>query len=76
MIKEERKKLIRNYYITSYPLIFDQRTFFSIIKLVPQRKREVYLFYYNAILKNRVLFKSTHSSIEIGVIVVKKRMPF
>ena len=50
--------------------------FFSTIKLVFQGKRELYLFYYNAISKGPVLFKSTQSSIEIDVIVVEKHISF
>ena len=38
--------------------------------------REFNLFYYNAIFKDRVLFRKTQSSIEIDVIVVKKHMSF
>ena len=44
--------------------------------LVFQEKREFHLFYYNAIFKDRMLFKWTQSSIEIDVIVVKKHMSF
>ena len=36
---------------------FGQRTFFAIIKPVFRGKHELYLFLYNAILKDRVLFK-------------------
>ena len=46
-------------------IIFGQRTFFSIIKLVFRAEREFCLFYYDAIL-----------SIEIEVIIVKKLMFF
>ena len=46
--------------------------FISIIKLFFRRKLEFYLFCYNAVSKDHVLFKQTQSSIEIGVIVVKK----
>ena len=42
------------------------------MKLVLQGKREFCLFCYNAILKDRVLFKKTQSSIETDVTVVKK----
>ena len=42
------------------------------MKLVFQEKSESYLFCYNAILKDRILFKQTYPSIEIDVIVVKK----
>ena len=38
-------------------ITFSQRTFFSIIKLVFLGKRELDLFYYNTIFKDRVLFK-------------------
>ena len=37
-------------------------------------KRELYLFFYDNIFKDRVLFKKTQSSLEIGVIVVKKHV--
>ena len=54
-------------------MIFAQRIFFSIIKLVFREKHEFYLLYYNATIhKDRVLLKLTRSSIEINVIVVKK----
>ena len=52
-------------------MIFGQRTFFFIKKLVFREKREFNLFYFNCIFKDRVLFKLTRSSIEIDVIVVK-----
>ena len=47
-----------------------------IIKLVLWGKCEFNLFYYNAIFKDRVLFRKTQSSIEIDVIVVKKTYVF
>ena len=50
--KKKLKKLL-----TSYAIIFGQRTLFSIIKFVFWGKREFYLIYYNAIFKVRVLFK-------------------
>ena len=54
-------------------MIFAQRIFLSIIKLVFREKHEFYLLYYNATIhKDRVLLKLTRSSIEINVIVVKK----
>ena len=53
-------------------MIFGQRTFFSIIKPVIREKREFHLVYYNAVFKDRVLFRQTQPSIEIDVIVVKK----
>ena len=43
--------------LTSYAIIFDQRTFFPIIKLVLRGKHEFYLSYYNTILKDHVLCK-------------------
>ena len=55
--KGERKKFLKNDSLTSYEIIFDQKTFFSIIKLVFLGKHECYLFYYNVIFKDRVLFK-------------------
>ena len=55
-------------------IIFDQRPFFSTIKLAFRGKPEFYLFYYNAIFKDRVLFKQTQSSIEIDIIVAKKHV--
>ena len=42
------------------------------MKLVFWGKREFNLFYFNAIFKGRVLLKTTPSSIETDVIVVKK----
>ena len=50
-------------------IVFGQRTFFSIIKLVFRGKREFYSFYYNAVLKDCALFKQTQSSIEIDVML-------
>ena len=35
-------KFLKNCQVTSYAVIFGQRTFFSIIKLVFQEKREFY----------------------------------
>ena len=55
-IKENVRKF-KKLLITSYAIIFGQRTFISIIKLVFRGKRELYLFYDTAILKDRVLFK-------------------
>ena len=54
--------------------MFGQRTFFSTVKLVLQGKREIYVFYQNANLKDCVLFKQTLLSIEIDVVVVKKHV--
>ena len=51
-----------------------QRIFFSIIKLAFWEKREFRLFYYKATFKDSVLFELTQSSIEIGLIVVKKHV--
>ena len=48
--KGERKKFLKNHNICS-------ETSFFIIKLVSRGKREFYLFYYNPILNDRVLFK-------------------
>ena len=55
--KGERKKFLKNCQFTSYAIIFGQKTFFSIIKLVFRGKSGFYLFCYNAIFKDRVLFK-------------------
>ena len=46
-------KFLRNCYLTSYVIIFGQITFFSIIKLDFPGRHGFYLFYYNAILKDR-----------------------
>ena len=40
-------------------IIFGRITFLSIIKLIFQGKREFYLFYYNTIFKDHILFKQT-----------------
>ena len=53
-----------------------ERAFFPIIKLVSPGKREFYLFYYNAIFKDSMLFKQTQSSTEIDFMVVKKTCLF
>ena len=37
--------------------MFGQRTSFPMIKPIFQEKREFYLFFYNAIFKDRLLFK-------------------
>ena len=70
-LKAESRKFLKNCKLTSYAIIFYQRIIFPIIKVVFREKRESYLFYYNAIFKDSVLFKCTQSSIEIDVIVVK-----
>ena len=49
-----------------------QRVFFTIIKIALRVKGEFYLFSYNAIVKDRVLFKQTRSSIEIFLNFVEK----
>ena len=41
-------------------IIFGQMTFLSIMKLVFQGKREFNLFYYNAILKDRIVDSVEH----------------
>ena len=56
-LKGERKTFLKNCELTSYAIIFGQITFFSIIKLVFRGKRGFYLFHYNAVFKDRVLFK-------------------
>ena len=55
-------------------IIFSQRTFFSIVKLVFRGNCKFYLFYYSVIFKDRVLFKQSQLSIETDVIVVKKHV--
>ena len=55
--------------------MFGQRTFFSVNKLVFRGKRGFSLLCCSAILKDRVLFKQTQSTIEIDVNVVKKHIP-
>ena len=55
-------------------IIFGQRTFFSIIKLVLRQKYKFYLFYYNVIFKDHILVKQTQPIIEIDIIVVKKHV--
>ena len=56
-LKGERNKFLKNCQVTSYTIIFGKRTFFSIIKLAFWEKLEFYLFYCNAIFKDRVLIK-------------------
>ena len=73
--KGESKKFLKNCQLTSYAIIFDQTTFFPMIKLVFRGKREFYLLL-KRILKDRVLLKRTQSSIEIDVIAVKKHISF
>ena len=51
----ERKKFKKA--VNWLTIIFGQRTFFPIIKLVFREKREFYLFFDDAIFKDRVLFK-------------------
>ena len=41
--KGESKKFLKNCQLTSYAIIFDQTTFFPMIKLVFRGKREFYL---------------------------------
>ena len=55
--KGVRQKFLKNCYLPSYAIIFGQRTFVSFIKLDFWEKREFYLFYYSAFLKDHVLFK-------------------
>ena len=44
--------------------------------LLSKKKRGFYLFYYNVIFKDCVLFKYNKSSVGIDVIVVKKHVSF
>ena len=41
-LKGERMKFLKNCQVTSYAMKLGQKTFFSIIKLVFQEKREFY----------------------------------
>ena len=56
-------------------VIFVLKTFFSIIKLVFPEKQS-YLFYYNYVFKDKILFKYTQLNIEVDTIVVKKHISF
>ena len=56
--KLKRNASITNCQLTSNSIVFGQRTFFSIIKLVFREKHQYYLFYYNLIFKCCVLFIS------------------
>ena len=71
---KENIRYFKKLLLTSYPIIFDRRTFFSIIKIVFPGKREFYLSQYNAISKDHVLFNQTQSGIEIDITVVKKNV--
>ena len=71
-LKENERKIFKNCQLSSYAIIFGHRTFFLIIKLIFRGKSEFYLFCYNAILKDCVLFYWTQLSIKIDVTVVKK----
>ena len=72
MINREPKKLKK---LTSYVIIFGLKTFFSIIKHVFPEKQS-YLFYYNYVFKDKILFKYTQLNIEVDTIVVKKHISF
>ena len=81
-LKENVRNFLKNCYLTSYFLcdniwsdnfLFYQKNCF--LELIFWEKREFYLFYFNSIFKDRVVFKETQSSIAIDVIVVKKH-PF
>ena len=74
--KGEGKKFLKSWLLSSYAAVFCQKTFFSIVKLILREKDVFYLFYYNVIFKDRILFKYTRSSIEVDVIVDKKYMSF
>ena len=56
-------------------IMFGLKTFFSIIKLVFPEKQS-YLFYYNYVFKDKILFKYTQLNIEVDTIVVKKHISF
>ena len=56
-------------------IIFVLKTFFSIIKLVFPEKQS-YLFYYNYVFKDKILFIYTQLNIEVDTIVVKKHISF
>ena len=57
LLKAEHKKVSKICQLTFYAIMFGQGTFFFIKKLFSRGKREFYLLYYNAIFKDRVLFK-------------------
>ena len=68
------KENVRNFYKTVELLLirlYLVRELFFLSENLFWGKREFYLFYYNAILEDCVLFKKTQSIIEIDVIVVK-----
>ena len=56
-LKKNRPVVLIMTQLTSYTILFGQKTFFSIIKVVFLGKREFYLFFYNAIFKDRLLIK-------------------
>ena len=56
-------------------IMFGLKTFFSIIKLVFPEKQS-YLFYYNYVFKDKILFIYTQLNIEVDTIVVKKHISF
>ena len=53
-LKENVRNFKKNYQLTSYAMVFGQRTFFS--KNLCFGENEFYLFCFNAILKDYVLF--------------------
>ena len=70
----KNRPLLMNIFYC-FAIIFGQRTFFSITKLVFQEKCEFYLFYYlNTISKDWILFKYTWLRIQIGIIAMKKHV--
>ena len=70
---ESDQLLFYKLFFPFFPL-FGQKTFFSITELVFRGKRDFFLFYYNAVFKDCVLFKQTQGIIEIDVIVVEKHV--
>ena len=49
LLKDNVRNFKKNCEVTSYAIIFGQRTFFSIIKLVFRGKFGFYLFYHNTL---------------------------
>ena len=49
LLKENVRNLKKNCELTSYAIIFGQRTLFSIIKLAFRGKFGFYLFYHNTL---------------------------
>ena len=70
------RKFFKNCQLSFYTIIFGRKTVFLVIKLVFRGISGFYLFYYNAILKDCVLFNWIQLSIEVDITVVKKTFAF